>query len=228
MTNQLVDPRLYAGFMSFAKFEQSEFLITPEQLVKALGLKMDALWKAQPKAGNAEWTRQVKCFLREIAQGLENPADHISIDVIYTNATPDTHEFLLDVVWWCRQGEPVTTEFMALAAEIEWASFWWGSPGESLANHVRDRVGEDFGKLTVVKCPIKLMIFCTDKSGTERSHEPMQQVVLAEIDRYLKPYAHHLPGEVYVFFDVASDGHRRAWVRRVNEAGVLSALEVLQ
>jgi hypothetical protein len=213
--------------MAFSRFEQSEFLITPDQLVKDLGVKMDALWKAQPKAGNAEWTRQVKGFLREIAQELENPADNLSIEVLYTNATPDTHEFLLDVVWWCRQGKPTKTEFMALAAEIEWASFWWGSPGESLANHIRDRVGEDFGKLTVVKSPLKLMIFCTDKSGPERTHGPMQQVVLAEIDRYLKPYAHHLPGEVYVFMDVASDGNRRAWARRVEDDGTLSALEVL-
>ena len=93
--------------MGFSRFELSEFLITPDQLVKDLGVKMDALWKAQPKAGNAEWTRQVKGFLREIAQELENPADNLSIEVLYTNATPDTHEFLLDVVWWCRQGKQI-------------------------------------------------------------------------------------------------------------------------
>jgi hypothetical protein len=77
----------YANPMSFSKFEQSEFLITPEQLVKDLGVRMDALWKAQPKAGNAEWTRQVKGFLREIAQELVNPAEELSIEVLYTNAT---------------------------------------------------------------------------------------------------------------------------------------------
>jgi hypothetical protein len=213
--------------MTFSKFSQSEFLITPEELVRVLGVKMDALWRAQPKAGNAEWTRQVKGFLRDIAEGLESPAEDLKIEVLYTNAAPDTHEFLLDVVWWCRRGDQPNTEFMALAAEIEWASFWWGSPGESLANHVRDRVGEDFGKLTVVKCPLKLMVFCTDKSGPDKTHDPMQQVVLEEIDRYLRSYAHHLSGETYVLLDVASDGHRRAWIRRVDETGISSAREML-
>ncbi|SNS79149.1 hypothetical protein SAMN05421770_102345 [Granulicella rosea] len=209
------------------KFNSSELLISPKELVQLLGEKMDTLWKAQPKATNAEWTRQVKGFLREIAQGLSNLEPDVKIEVLYTNAAPDTHEFLLDLVWWCRRGEPVKTEFMALAAEIEWASFWWGSPGESLGNHVRDRVGEDFGKLTVVKSPIKLMIFCTDKSGPERTHEPIQRIVLDEIDRYLRAYAHHIPGEAYVLLDVATDGNRKAWIRTVDDVGILSALKVL-
>jgi hypothetical protein len=74
---------------------------------------------------------------------------------------------------------------MALAAEIEWSS-WGPAKGERRDLWVRDRVGEDFGKLTVIKCPLKLMVFCTDPSPVEKTHGPMQQVVLEEIDRYLE------------------------------------------
>jgi hypothetical protein len=86
------------------------------------------------------------------------------------------------------------SDIFGLAAEIEWSS-WGPSKGERRDLWVRDRVGEDFGKLTIIKCPIKLMVFCTDPSTTEHSHGPMQQVVLDEIDRYLKIYAHHIPGD---------------------------------
>jgi hypothetical protein len=211
-----------------SQLKRSELLISPEQLALRLGSKIDALWKSKPTATNAEWTKQVKGFLHEIAKSLERPEEHLSIEVLYTDRKSNTHEFLLDLVWWCRIGEPAEVEFMALAAEIEWASFWWGSPGESLAGHIRDRVGEDFGKLTVVNAPIKLMMFCTDKSGPDRTHGPMQKIVLDEIDRYLRPYAHHIPGETYVLIDVASDGNRCAWVRTVDDQGILSDLETLE
>jgi hypothetical protein len=46
---------------------------------------MDALWKAQPKAGNSEWTRQVKQFLADIGSELENPAEHLWIRSVDTN-----------------------------------------------------------------------------------------------------------------------------------------------
>jgi hypothetical protein len=107
---------------------------------------------------------------------------------------------------------------MALAVEVEWGSWY---------SRVQDCVGEDFGKLTVVKSPLKLMIFCTDKSGPERSHAPQQQTVLEEIDRYLSAYAHHIPGEHYILMDVASDGHRCAWLRSVDEDGLPSPIASL-
>jgi len=118
---------------------------------------------------------------------------------------------------------------MAMAAEIEWSS--WGPPkGEERGQWVKDRVGEDFGKLTVVKCPLKLMVFCTDpvKTGSDLSHNAMQEVVLGEIDRYLVSYGHHIPGEHYVLFDVATAGHAKAWIRTVDGDGIISSREGLE
>jgi hypothetical protein len=97
-----------------------------------------------------------------------------------------------------------------LAVEVEWG--------------YAHAVGVDFSKLTVVKCPLKLMVFGTGKTGRDQSHEPQQQAVLAELDRYLTPYAHHIPGEHYVFFDVALIGYRKAWIRSVGQDGLLSPL----
>jgi hypothetical protein len=71
--------------MKIFGFSDSEVLITPERLVRQLGEKMDALWKAQPKVGNSEWTRQVKQFLADIGSELENPAEHLWIRSVDTN-----------------------------------------------------------------------------------------------------------------------------------------------
>jgi len=188
---------------------------------------MDILWSEQPEATNNTWTVQVKAFLDDLGKSLGNSRENLSVEVLCTNAAVGTSEFLLDVVWWCRSsGSSEQSESMALAAEIEWSS-WGPAKGERRDHWVRDRVGEDFGKLTVVKCPLKLMVFCTDPSATEQSHGPMQQIVLEEIDRYLRSYAHHIPGEHYVLLDVASHGHRRAWLRSVDQNGVLSTLQEL-
>ena len=217
----------YADMMAFPELKQPEWLITPDQLANKLLSKMDHLGKSRIEAGNPEWTRQVKGFLREVAEGLDRLPKDFSIEVLYTDHERDTREFLLDVVWWCRRGAPTEAEFMALAAEVEWASARSGLRGDRLAEHTCARIGEDFSKLIVVKCPIKLMIFCTAKDESEGLHAAMQKKVFSEIDRYLLPYMHHIPGETYVFIDAASNGNRRAWIQHVNHDGVLSVRNML-
>jgi hypothetical protein len=69
------------------------------------------------------------------------------------------------------------------------------------------------------------MVFCTDpvKTLSPVSHEAMQKLVLDEIDRYLVSYGHHIPGEQYILFDVATLGHAKAWVRTVDGEGSISS-----
>ena len=117
-------------------------------------------------------------------------------------------------MWWCKKKSP-PNEFVGLAVEVEWA---WGS------SSIAHAVGEDFSKLAAVKCPLKLVVFGTGKSGKDKSHEPQQQAVLVELDRYLSLYAHHIPGEHYVFFDVAFIGYRKVWICSVGQDGLLSPL----
>jgi hypothetical protein len=196
-------------------FAASETLIDPLDLVARLGKRVDELWDTQPHAPDGVWTLHVKEALGKIAKEVEvERGPDLSLDVIYTKPVEGVHEFLLDLVWWCRKNSS-KYEFMGLAVEVEWGTL----------PTIAHAVGEDFSKLTVVKCPIKLMIFCTTRTGVNRSHEPLQQVVLAELDRYLSCYAHHIPGEHYVFVDIATSGNRRAWIRSVGQDGVLSALK---
>lgn len=200
-------------------FTESDFVIRPEDLTSALLHRIDTFDLEQPQAKNKVWTPQVKSFLRDIGNDLSKRMSGGVLETIYTKSDDDAREFLFDVIWWYRGDKGPHAECLALAAEIEWASFWWGHPGESSAEHVRDRVREDFDKLVIAKAPLKLMVFCTSKNSSGESHKPMQQVVLAELDRCVKQHKYLIPGETYVFIDVASQNHRRAWVWRVGPSG---------
>lgn len=206
-------------------FSGTDFVITPEALSSELLRRVEDFDTSQPRAGNEVWTSRLKAILNEIALDVNETLESGVIEAIYTGSAKETREFLYDVIWWYRSKDDPSVECLALAAEIEWASFWWGRPGEALSSHVRDRVIEDFDKLVVAKAPLKLMMFCTSRTGTEESHEPMQHFVFAEIDKYIKRYKHLIPGETYLFIDVASPTHRRAWVSRVDESGMLRARE---
>jgi hypothetical protein len=201
-------------------FTDADLLITPQALVQKLGKRMDALWKAQPSAKNRIWTSEVKTYLADIAQEIAEERAPLALQTIYTKSAPGVSEFLLDLVWWCKRGEDFREEFMALAVEVEWAS-WWSLKSMTAA------IGADFGKLTVVKCPLKLMVFCTDKDKKTGTHERWQKNILNEIERYLNSYSHHIPGEHYILLDTASDGNRCAWIRSVDQNGILSALAPL-
>ena len=112
-------------------------------------------------------------------------------------------EFLLDLVWWDKD----LTEGASLVCECEW--FY-----DRFSNEQRyaENVGTDFGKLLVFKAPLKLMIFASVDGAPD-----MQQLVLNEIDRYLRGYKHHLAGETYVILDFAPK--LAAWSASVEKSG---------
>lgn len=200
-------------------FSESDLLISPTQLAQTLGKRIDDFWSVDPLAPNAVWTAQVKRYFGDIAAELNVAGE---LKVLYTNVEPGEREFMCDVVWWLKPTGG--GESMALAAEVEWGS-WSPKRGVPRTDYVRDCVGEDFGKLTVLKCPLKVMVFCTDKGGASGDHGIMRAAVLDEIDRYLTSYGHHLPGEHYVLIDVATKGCWKAWIRSVDAAGSISSLQ---
>jgi hypothetical protein len=204
--------------MKSFKFSKSDVVIDPVELVNELVKLINGLAADQRKATNPIWTLKVKEFLYEIGNKRK-------VEVLYSDSKKGVSEYLLDVIWWCRRNSGKRrVEFLALAAEVEWSG-WGPAKGALRDDWVKNRVGEDFGKLTIVKCPLKLMVFCTDECGAGKSHQSMQKIVFAEIDRYLKPYSHHIPGEHYIFIDVATDGNVFAWIRKVSPNGVLGRLE---
>jgi hypothetical protein len=100
------------------------------------------------------------------------------------------YPWLVDFIWWDRN-----SEHMALAAESEL------SPA---ANEIAD----DFQKLTVLKCPLKLFVFRGDAEKTKSMAE-----------QYLKSRSQHVKDEEYLlvgftdlrprcfFFTVPNDGN---------------------
>jgi hypothetical protein len=209
----------------YFEFSQADLLLTPSELIHKLCGRLNSLTSEQLKASNPIWTQFVKGFIGEIGEEFHKPQEHLELGVHYSGK--GAGEYLVDIIWWCKRDTNQIREFMALAAEIEWSS-WGPSAGLKRDEWVCARIGEDFGKLTVMKSPLKLMVFCTDIYGQGKSHNSMQDRVLKEIDRYLDKYAHHIPGEHYVFLDVASQGRHRAWVRSVSPSGALSIREELQ
>lgn len=170
------------------KFDSNDYVMRPAELVRALLLKMKGF---DQTASNKIWTPLVKNALKELADTIDR-SRFGEVEQIATNKEEQTREFLLDAVWWQRtkKGE---CERMALAVECEWAAKWPGEPGERTPEIVAGLVVDDFEKLLVMKCPLKLMIFCTDKAGTA-DYEGMRLVVVGEIERYLSQYAHHIEG----------------------------------
>ena len=85
----------------------------------------------------------------------------------------------LDMIWWC-----MSTQRLILAAESEMA-----------ANPVA--VEDDFEKLSVFKCPLKLLVFCADVDRVKENAE-----------RYLQVLAQHVKGEEYLLVGFTASGPR--------------------
>jgi hypothetical protein len=100
------------------------------------------------------------------------------------------YPWLVDFIWW-----DARSEYMALAVESEFSP----SPNE---------ISDDFQKLTVLKCPLKLFVFKGDAGKTKSMAE-----------QYLKSRSQHVKGEEYLlvgftdlrprcfFFTVPVDGN---------------------
>lgn len=82
-------------------------------------------------------------------------------------------QFLLDLVWW-RDSDSMD---IVLAVESEWGKNW--------------QVWEDFGKLLVVKSPLKLMVFEKQPKDTVETIEQL----------YMQRYTQHVKGEQYLLIE---------------------------
>jgi hypothetical protein len=166
--------------------------IKPEKLLRELirGVKEHDSGRTLNKRGNKSWTEAVKSSLKEIAKKC-HPA---SVRCYYTKAEPSMREFLLDVVWW----DEGKFEGASLACECEWHR----SP---------EAIREDFGKLLVIKAPLKLMIFAS-------SNGRQSDLVRSKLEEYLKSYKHHVQGETYLVLDLVPEP--RAWIARIERNGI--------
>ncbi len=187
------------------KFDQNDYVMRPADLVGGLLVKIEGF---DQKANNTIWTLLVKKALKELADTVDR-SRFGQVEQIATNKEEQTREFLLDAVWWRRKKEGRNEE-MALAVECEWGAKDPHKPGNRTIEEVVSMVEQDFDKLLVVKCPLKLMIFCTDKAGTG-DYEGMRVAVVEKMEAYLSQYAHHIEGECYLFVDVAATGERKVW-----------------
>ena len=113
-----------------------------------------------------DWTGILKEILRDTGKKLGHKVNP-------DPATGEKSQFLLDLVWW-KNADDMD---IVLAVESEWGS--------------KDHVAHDFGKLLVVKAPLKLMVF-------EKQKEDMVEIIK---ERYMQRYAHHVEGEYYLFLE---------------------------
>jgi hypothetical protein len=165
--------------------------IKPELLLRELicGVREHDSGRTLNDSSNTRWTEAVKSTLKEIARKY-HPT---SVRCYYTKAEPSMREFLLDVVWW----DEGKTEGASLACECEWNKL--------------EAIREDFGKLLVIKAPLKLMIFASTKGC------PPDQVRF-KLEEYLKSYKHHIKGETYLVLDLIQKP--KAWIARIEQDGV--------
>lgn len=93
----------------------------------------------------------------------------------------ECYPWLLDAIWWDQ-----SSQSMILGAECEWRA----SRAEE----------DDFQKLPVFKCPLKLFAFSRDSMSTES--------IKRQVEEYLQVFAQHIKGEQYVLVGFAPSGPR--------------------
>jgi hypothetical protein len=174
--------------------------ITPAQLLRELveGLRRHNGGETWSSGENEVWTGAVKSTLKAIGTRHSR-----TTQCFYTKAEPDMQEFLLDLVWWNKEG----VEGASLACECEW-QYAPMTGSQSYATNV----GSDFGKLLVFKAPLKLMIFASSKQSPE-----IEALVVTEINRNLDSYKHHVVGETYLVLDFAPQP--KAWIAKIDQNG---------
>ena len=155
-------------------FDQGDLLIGPAHLARTLGKLIDEFWILNPNSPNKIWTVHVKQCLAELGQEAASSKPGFEVETYYTAASPGMKEFLCDVVWWCKTNNEMN-QFLAMASEVEWAS-WGPRRGGSQGDYVVGCVSEDFGKLLVFKCPLKVMVFTSCNEGGRL--EPVRRRVL--------------------------------------------------
>ena len=146
-------------------------VIAAEDLAKTLSTRVCT--KVKNDNTDREWTRVVLEELRTLGRDEKHC-------VVSPDKRNDEGAFLLDLVWW----KNAELNDIALAVESEWGS--------------NKQVWHDFGKLLVIKAPLKLMIY-----GTSH-HENEGAVVRDGITKdYMQKFTHHIKGEQYVLLEFA-------------------------
>jgi hypothetical protein len=91
----------------------------------------------------------------------------------------DAYPWLLDLIWWS-----MPTQRMILGVESE------------MDKHV-ESIAEDFEKLPVFKCPLKLLVFSAEADAVKGMAE-----------NYLQMFTQHVKGEEYLLVGFTASGPR--------------------
>jgi len=126
--------------------------------------------QVRPESSNRVWTEAVKSVLQTLGKSKQF--------YVVPDRQQGEGEFLLDLVWW----KNTDLNDLVLAVESE-----WGGPGQ---------IWHDFGKLLVVKSPLKLMVY-----GTIKHDNAIRQGIE---EKYMRKFTHHLSGEQYVLAEFDS------------------------
>jgi len=178
--------------------------IRPSELVGELNRRAtETAQKLDPLERNTAWTAAVKQALAAITEARRGKPYYID--------HRGNSEFLLDFVWW---DEGPSGKRALLGAECE-----WGNPRENDPERRAGAVIDDFEKLLQFKAPLKLMVFGAD-------NPEMQEVICANLQKYLRSFAQHVQGETYVFVDFAPRHVCCAWTCEIARDGRDEALDL--
>jgi hypothetical protein len=97
------------------------------------------------------------------------------------------YPWLLDFVWWDQDSQS-----MIMGAECEWAPL---TPEE-----------DDFQKLVVFKCPLKLFVFSGDP-----------EIMKQQTEKYLEAFSQHVRDEEYVLVGFSPSGPRTLFFKVPND-----------
>jgi hypothetical protein len=140
-----------------------------------------------------KWTESVRRRFLDIC-----PADCMTVP---KDPSSPKGEFLVDLTWEEKGGG----KRILFACECEWGADRYG------ATHWYP-VEEDFEKLLAVKAPFKVLIFSSCFANESLQHGPEAdfsvEYAKERLSASLSNYGHHLPGEVYSFFDFPRTGVR--------------------
>ena len=129
------------------------------------------------KVQNTVWTELVK-------KVLDDEGTRLGYEVL-CRGIQDSHEWMLDVIWWKTYREESIG--IALAVESEWKT------------PVREVI-DDFQKLLCVKAPLKLLVY--DGGNLPEHGAAVRSEIMAEMMRY----HHHVKGETYLFASFGNIG----------------------
>ena len=182
----------------------------PARFARLLTCRLGEKFNEWDQLGVMAWTKKLKLYLSDQANldGDDLEGGKKSLEQIATDREAKVSEFLLDVIWWRR--EKSDGEWVALALESEWA---YAPPQMGIkrdTSYVMSKVEEDFWKLTVIRSPLKVMLFTSAVEGGE-TLEKMRDQVCSRLECILER-ARGDDGETYLVIDTGIAQNRAAWL----------------